>query len=39
MNLLKFNTMYPNEASSKAKWKEIRDKQGQIKQLLTAPKG
>ena len=28
MNLLNFNTLYPDEASCKAKWKELRDSQG-----------
>jgi hypothetical protein len=28
MNLLNFTTLFPDEASCKAKWKEYRDKQG-----------
>jgi len=30
MNLLNFSTLFPDEASCKAKWKEYRDKQGVI---------
>jgi transposase-like protein/DNA-directed RNA polymerase subunit RPC12/RpoP len=30
MNLLNFTTLFPDEASCKAKWKEIRDKQGVV---------
>jgi hypothetical protein len=30
MNLLNFSTTYPDEASCKAKWKSMRDKQGII---------
>jgi hypothetical protein len=28
MNLLNFSTIYPDEASCKAKWKDMRDSQG-----------